>query len=62
MKNWKTTLFGVLFGVPTLLHSMGINLGHIGSADFLTLIQAATATALGYCAKDNNVTGGEVKQ
>lgn len=58
MKNWKTTLFGVLTGLPLILHQMGINVGHIGSVDVLTAISAVAATLMGLYAKDANVTGG----
>lgn len=61
MKNWKTTLFGVLGGLATLFgpHLSGqpgpaFTLGNVGSAAALIL--------LGLVAKDANVTGGTVAQ
>lgn len=62
MKNWKTTLFGFLLGAPALLHSLGVNVGHIGSGDWLTFIAGIGSVGLGLSAKDSNVTGGTVKQ
>jgi len=58
MKNWKTTLFGFLTGLPVLLHSVGVpNIGHIGNGDFLSLLSGIGAILTGYFAKDKDVTG-----
>lgn len=58
MKNWKTTLIGVLLGVGTFLEPI-INTGHI---DVAKTILGALMVALGIVAKDFNVTGGSVNQ
>lgn len=54
MKNWKTTLFGILAIAPQLLLGLGIGLPPKA---------AAWTTAVGGCllalsAKDHDVTGG----
>jgi hypothetical protein len=60
MKNWKTTLFGVLGAVANIapvLHSAGITVGHWGGSDFLQVGAGISALLLGYYAKDKDVTG-----
>jgi len=61
MKNWKTTLFGVLGGLfqlfgPHLTGAPGpaFTIGNIGAAAAMIL--------LGLVAKDSNVTGGTTAQ
>jgi hypothetical protein len=61
-KNWLTSIFGLLAGIPLLLHQSGVTVGHLGSGDWLTLISAIGAAGLGLSAKDHNVTGGSVDQ
>lgn len=61
-KNWLTSLFGLLAGVPLLLHQSGVTIGHLGSGDWLTLISAIGAAGLGLAAKDSTTTGGTVPQ
>lgn len=61
MKNWKTTLFGVIGGLATLFgpHLQG------GAGPAVTIGNVVTAGALillGLVAKDSNVTGGSVAQ
>lgn len=54
MKNWKTTLAGIVAVLPLLAQAIG----HPISADVASAIQTI-AVALGlFSAKDNNVTGG----
>lgn len=52
MKNWKTTLFGSLAGIATLLQMQGIHVGHVGNGDFLGLFNALLIAAMGYVASD----------
>lgn len=62
MKNWKTSLLGVLGGLAILFgprlqgdpNAPPITLGNIG--------QAAAITLLGIAAKDHDVTGGSKQQ
>lgn len=53
MKNWQTTLAGIIGG-----------LGIAANAGFTreSIIQAATVIVLGFVAKDRNVTGGTRSQ
>ena len=53
MKNWKTTLIGLITSALTL-YAQGISPKSIAVASGIAL--------LGIVAKDNNVTGGSVKQ
>jgi len=62
MKNWKTTLFGVLAALPSFLHGAGVHVGHVGQGDWLTFVQGLLVAGLGLAAKDSNVTGGSVGQ
>jgi hypothetical protein len=57
MKNWKTTLFGVLTGFGYLV-LQGLQQG-LKPKDVLL---GAGIAAMGLFAKDNNVTGGTVHQ
>ena len=58
MKNWKTTVGGILLGIGTPLAAAGEGI--------YKTIGVALATAggliVGLAAKDNNVTGGTIKQ
>jgi hypothetical protein len=61
LKNWKTSLMGVLFFVTQIapvLHSGGLSVGHFGGSDFLQVSGALSGLLLGLYAKDHNVTGG----
>ena len=63
MKNWKTTLFGILLGLSTALSQYGVKIGHVGQGDYLGLVQVIAAIGLGASAKDGNPTGtGTVTQ
>lgn len=59
MKNWKTTLFGVIVGVTTAIHLIW---PATLSTDAAAAIAGAATLALGLSSKDNNVTGGTVAQ
>ena len=58
MKNWKTTLTGVLTAVLILGYKV-ITHQPITGED---IIIAGSAVGLGANAKDNNVTGGTIQQ
>ena len=58
MKNWKTTLAGVVGAVVTV----AVSLYQTGTVDVQTWITAIVMAALGVIAKDSNVTGGTVVQ
>jgi hypothetical protein len=55
MKNWKTTLFGLIAAIPQLLLAYGVHVGHIGSGDFLSLLSALGIAGAGYYATDKPV-------
>jgi hypothetical protein len=59
MKNWKTSLVGILAGIGSLIAQMAQD----GKIDIKTVILSAGAALLGLLAKDHDVTGGtrEVK-
>ena len=58
MKNWKTTLAGVL-GAAALVIFQLISQGNV---DVKTLIIAGAVAAMGAFAKDHDVTGGTIVQ
>lgn len=53
MKNWKTTLAGVIGAIALSLQSAFAT----GTVDGKTVITAAIVAAFGFLAKDFNVTG-----
>lgn len=62
MKNWKTTLFGIIGGLAVLF---GPRLQGNTEAPAITVsnvLEAAAVIGLGVAAKDKNVTGGKVQQ
>lgn len=62
MKNWKTTLLGILGGLALMF---GPRLSGDKTAPPITtssFIQGALVAALGAVSKDHNVTGGTVEQ
>jgi hypothetical protein len=61
MKNWKTTLFGVIGGLATLFgpHLSGAPGPAVTTGNVVT---AAALILLGLVSKDANVTGGSVAQ
>ena len=56
MKNWKTTIGGLLMTVGLAI-SQSEDLKYFG-----LILQGAGGIMLGLAAKDSNVTGGTVKQ
>lgn len=58
MKNWQTTVAGLVTGLPQILSLLGLAI----PVPFLNLVTALGAIALGYFAKDWNVTGGTKQQ
>jgi len=60
-KNWKTTLLGIIGGVPQLLAGSGF--GAVGGHfDWHTFLSGLAVVGLGLVAKDHDVTGGSVQQ
>jgi hypothetical protein len=57
MKNWKTTLCGVIAAA-----AQGVAVKFPEYAVIAEIVSAAAIGALGFCAKDKNVTGGTVPQ
>ena len=55
MKNWRTTVLGILAILPQILSVVGVNL----PAPLLNLLTAIAAAGAFYFAKDKNVTGAE---
>ena len=58
MKNWKTLLSGAVAALPTVLTFIGVQL----PIEVVNGITAIGMFAIGYFAKDKNVTGGTIKQ
>jgi len=56
--NWKTTLAGLLTGLPNILTILGIGI----PVPVVQVLTGLGALLLGIFAKDFNVTGGSVKQ
>lgn len=56
MKNWKTTVSGILGALGTILPMFGIQ-AEVGQA-----ISVLGIALMGLFAKDSNVTGGAVNQ
>jgi len=44
------------------LQNYGVKVGHVGQGDYIGLATAVAAAAFGASSKDNNVTGGTVRQ
>lgn len=59
LKNWKTTVGGLLAGVPQLLVSVGLI---APTNKWAALASAVGMVWLGTFSKDHNVTGGEIRQ
>ena len=59
MKNWKTTVAGLLAALPQLLLALGI---FPANSPIANLISAASLVVMGLVAKDHNVTGGDTPQ
>jgi len=58
MKNWKTTVGGVIAAMPQILPVMGI----VIPEPISKLVMAIGLCWFAYFAKDKNVTGGSVSQ
>lgn len=59
MKNWKTTIAGLIIGAVQLLQTFGVI---SSSSKLLAALGPIGVVILGYFAKDKNVTGGNVSQ
>lgn len=59
MKSWKTTLAGLLTGVPTAIDALvqAYNAGTFTGESGSQLALGIGMVLLGACAKDHNVTG-----
>lgn len=55
MKNWKTTVCGLVAAIALALQAADLT-------DWKTILGIVSVAAIGYFAKDNNVTGGTVQQ
>lgn len=64
MKNWKTTLAGLLAGVPIAAQAVleAYNAGALTGKTGLQLILSIGLILLGAYSKDKNVTGGNIQQ
>ena len=64
MKNWKTTLAGLLTGFPVAIDALltAYNSGTFTGKSGLQLMAGVGLVLLGVYAKDSNVTGGTVQQ
>ena len=58
LKNWKTTVSGILSALPQLLPLLGFPI----PAEVANSISALGLFLIGLFAKDSNVTGGTVSQ
>ena len=59
MKNWKTSLSGILALLPAVLHAV---IPGIVSSDVAVQLSTLFASLGLFAAKDKNVTGGSVQQ
>lgn len=64
MKSWKTTLAGLLTGLPLAIDALvqAYNAGAFTGKSGLQLLAAIGLVLLGLFAKDRNVTGGTTPQ
>lgn len=60
--NWKTTLIGTIAGIVGAVVGAVVPLLQGGVVDWKMVGGAALIAALGYFAKDKNVTGGTITQ
>jgi len=58
MKNWKTSLSSAILAAGVALAAQDDPIAHITGQ----IMQVIGSIALGYFAKDSNVTGGTIKQ
>jgi hypothetical protein len=62
MKHLRTTLAGAFAGFLAILHNQGVSVGHIGSADFVSLLQAIAMALTGFYAADKTVTDKQASE
>ncbi|MDB4919853.1 hypothetical protein [Mucilaginibacter sp.] len=64
MKNWKTSLAGLITGVPVAIDALinAYTAGAFTGKSGVQLIAGIGIVLLGLFTKDKNVTGGTVKQ
>lgn len=64
MKNWKTTAIGIISGIGLACNAVvdAYNAGTFDSNNTVQLVLALAFVLLGVNAKDNNVTGGNIRQ
>jgi len=60
MKNWKTTLIGIVAGLVGV--SASTFMSPDGKVNIWGVVQAILLAAIGYYAKDKDVTGGTIQQ
>lgn len=58
MKNWKTTIGGILALIPTILSTIGLPM----APELANAIQTIAVALIAYFAKDKDVTGGTTDQ
>lgn len=64
MKNWKTTIAGLVTGVPIAIDALitAFQAGAFTGKSGVQLVAAIGIILLGLVTKDHDVTGGTVKQ
>ena len=64
MKSWKTTLAGLLAGLPVAITALvdAYNAGQFTGKSVLQVILGVGIILIGIFAKDHNVTGGTTPQ
>lgn len=64
MKSWKTTLAGIIAGVPVAIDALisAYNAGQLTGKTGVQLTLAIGILLFGLWAKDHNVTGGTTAQ
>ena len=62
MKNWKTTIIGLIGAIVIALQPIISGDGFSWKADGSKVIMAIVVAALGFVAKDYDVTGGTREQ
>lgn len=62
MKNWKTTLFGLIGGLMTMFGPRLQGDHTAPPINIAAIVQAVAIAAIGLAAKDSNVTGGTKSQ
>ena len=64
MKNWRTTLAGLLAGLPITVDALltAYQAGYFTGKDGKQLLIAVALILLGLMSKDKKVTGGTIQQ